>query len=827
MASQFLRSTLQPAALLAVALAIPRLASAVTLTVTDLGDSHSTGQLRALINAAAPGDTIVIPAGTITLTGPAGEDANAGGDLDISKNLTIQGAGAGVTIIDGGGIDRVFDIPPLASATISSLTIQNGSPSNFASGGGVRNAGNLTLTDVVVNGNVAAAAGGVENDGSLSLTNVTISSNTTNGFGGGILNAGTATLTNVTVISNSASRGGGISNTEPGALMTLTSSTLSGNMAAEGGGLDNRGTLNVTNSAFSANRASQGGGGILNRGTLTVSNSTLGGNTVSVTSGGGILNHGSLTLTNSTLSGNTASTSGGGGVDNNCDGIAMLTNVTLSNNAARVGGGISIGCNSTAMLTNVTITGNSASPGGGISNGFASLQLKNSIVANNAGSNCSGPITSSGHNLSSDNSCGLAGPGDLSNINPLLGPLQNNGGPTRTHALLLRSQAIDAGSSDCPPPATDQRGIARPQGSACDIGAYEFDPAAVAAFVTRLYEGVLGRDPESGAVDNWIHQIQEDGSVVPTVLAFFHSQEFLDRHTTNEQFLTILYHTFLDREPDPAGFNAFLTALQAGQLTRYNLLDIFIDSAEFKTQASFLPPLPPLEVFVTTLYVRILGRGPDPAGLQGFVAQLQQNFTVLPTVQFFLASPEFLARNTSNVEFVTLLYRVFLNRIPDAAGLASFVALLNQGTSRDQLLAQFAASPEFRAIERTLFPLPNLAGTWNVTGSISLTSCQAPANNGTGAILGSIQVTQSDAAFQTTFSIFLGGGVVAQTTLTGTVTPNGQFSGALAGSTNAGQQFSGSFSGSIGGNAFSLQFSGQVTAGERCSLSGSMSGTRQ
>src|SRR3989304_3589711 len=93
---------------------------AATLTVTDLGDSTpggAPGQLRFEINAAAPGDTIVIPAGTITLTGIAAADANATGDLDLTKNLTLQGAGPGTTIIDGGGIDRVIEIIDFVTVT--------------------------------------------------------------------------------------------------------------------------------------------------------------------------------------------------------------------------------------------------------------------------------------------------------------------------------------------------------------------------------------------------------------------------------------------------------------------------------------------------------------------------------------------------------------------------------------------------------------------------------------------------------------------------------------------------------------------------------------
>jgi hypothetical protein len=232
-----------------------------------------------------------------------------------------------------------------------------------------------------------------------------------------------------------------------------------------------------------------------------------------------------------------------------------------------------------------------------------------------------------------------------------------------------------------------------------------FGPPGAAGFVTRLYQQVLNRAPDPAGLQAFVDQIAQFGSVVPTALAFFHSPEFLARDTTNAQFLTILYHTFLDRDPDPIGFNALLSDLISGLRTRDNLLDIFLDSQEFALLASFLPLQDPVTAFVINLYVRILGRGPDQAGLQGFVNQLNQTHNVLPVVQQFLASPEFLNRNTSNTGFVTLLYRVFLNRVPDAAGLAFWVAQLAQGTAtRGQLVTQFAASPEFQVIQHGLFP---------------------------------------------------------------------------------------------------------------------------
>ena len=254
---------------------------------------------------------------------------------------------------------------------------------------------------------------------------------------------------------------------------------------------------------------------------------------------------------------------------------------------------------------------------------------------------------------------------------------------------------------DCAAVGTAPTCVGTLTGAATVTATFNGPSSSASGFVTRLYLLVLARAPEQGGVDSWVQKIQQDGSVVPTVLAFFHSPEFLSRNTSNKQFLTICYRTFLNRDPDLTGFNAFLTALQAGQLTRDNLLDLFIDSQEFAILASFLPPLSKLDAFVTTLYVRILGRGPDLPGRQSFVTPLQQSCTaptILGMIRIFLASPEFQARQTTNTEFVTILYRLFLNRVPDAQGLASFVALLNQGTaSRDQLVIQFDASAEFQA----------------------------------------------------------------------------------------------------------------------------------
>ena len=242
-----------------------------------------------------------------------------------------------------------------------------------------------------------------------------------------------------------------------------------------GGGISNGGTLTLTDSIITGNTGANGGdGGISNSGTLRLTNVSVSGNAGD--NGGGIVNGGTLTATNVTIDGNTASQ--GGGLYNGYGGTATLTNVTVSGNVADdLGGGI---CNrGTLALANTTMSGNSRTA---IRN-FATTTLANTIVANSAIDNCVGAITSGGHNLDSGDTCGLDGAGDLANTDPQLGPLQDNGGPTFTHALLEGSPAVDAGdNTGCP--GTDQRGAARPvdgngDGSAvCDIGAYESEAVA-------------------------------------------------------------------------------------------------------------------------------------------------------------------------------------------------------------------------------------------------------------------------------------------------------------------------------------------------------------
>jgi CSLREA domain-containing protein len=286
-----------------------------------------------------------------------------------------------------------------------------------------------------------------------------------------------------------------------------------------GGGILNGGTLTITNSTFSGNKA-LGGGGIENYGTLTVTNSIFSDNSIFRYVGGGIDNTGKLVVTNSTFSGNMALNGGyGGGIGNLCiapacdvaaPGVAAGTltviNSTFSGNFALLGG--SIENEGTLTVTSSTFAGNAGI--GTAINGptiHGPAKVRNTILANGR-SNCSGQITDAGYNISDDASCAFSATGSLNNTNPLLDPagLANNGGPTPTIALLPGSPAIDAiplahctdQASPPNPIITDQRGFPRPDSgeSACDIGAFEVQDFPFIPFST--FGGGLRIDPDAG-----------------------------------------------------------------------------------------------------------------------------------------------------------------------------------------------------------------------------------------------------------------------------------------------------------------------------------------
>jgi CSLREA domain-containing protein len=345
-----------------------------------IGAANTNLMVDACTSGAAGEDTVVVPAGTFTLAvAGAGEDVAATGDLDLTQTVVIRGANAETTIVDGADLDRVFDVTSAGvTARLEDLTVRNGS---VVDGGGIRNAGTLTLTRVTVSGNQATADAG------------------------GILNAA------------------------PAASLTVTASTVSGNTSGEtGGGLaTDGGTVTIRNSTISGNQAECSGGGIL------LSNGTT------------------VTLNNVTIAENVADANppppGACGAENN-------------------GGGISIGAGNTVNVSNTIIGANRDQSSG----------------SDARHPDCSGTIASQGFNLIQDTTgCTISGTttGNVTGQNPQLSPLADNGGTTQTHALRQGSDAVDAGNPVAPGSggsaceAADQRGVNRPEGPRCDIGAFE------------------------------------------------------------------------------------------------------------------------------------------------------------------------------------------------------------------------------------------------------------------------------------------------------------------------------------------------------------------
>jgi len=445
---------------------------AATIKVTNTADSGA-GSLRAALAAATNGVTIDVTdvSGTITLIT---------GALLVEKSVAILGPGPAVLAINGNfpnTTNRVFDVRGNVNVTIAGLTIINGSFPN-GDGGGIYNfQSTLTVSNCILHGNSAGNGGGIYNynaggQGSLAVKASILERNTAS-YGGGIYTDGSS----------------------GNAFCLVIGSTLSSNSAPFGGGLYNNGRsgnafAGVSDSTISNNRAftdeiigGGAGGGIYNDGgssgsaTVSMSTSTLHNNS-SAFMGGGIFNGGfqgraNLFIYASTLSGNSSAFKGGGIANSAIVGIAL------------------------ALVNASTFSGNSADfSGGGIYNEHGTVQLGDTILnAGASGANLasdSGSWSSAGYNLSSDSALGqLIGTGDRINIDPILGPLANNGGPTFTHALLQGSPAIDQGKRDAIPSLVldvDQRSRPRPidfssvtnasGGDGSDIGSFEAIPPA-------------------------------------------------------------------------------------------------------------------------------------------------------------------------------------------------------------------------------------------------------------------------------------------------------------------------------------------------------------
>ncbi len=425
--------------------------------------------------------------------------------LSIHHNEAIVPPG-GVGTSAGGGIFNEAGTLILDNTQVFSNVADHG--------GGIHN---FATANLVMNGGIISHNTANQNAGGLwvnaasmaDLHDVTIQANTAAVSGGGIYNAGTLALREVEILENISDGipgGGGIYNISPSdpvlgdAAINMQDCLIAEN---DGGGILNLGIVSMTTSTLRDNISSASlHPGIENGGEMIIDLSLISGNQVSGLVSGPT---GVLTVTDTTITENT----GGNGAGMIVAGVATIQRSTISNNIATfTGGGIeSQGGN--LQLFNVTISGNQAGNGGGIirlgspsdpmvygtlvmsdstvtsnqPNGLwdihGGMTIKRSIVAGNVGDDCVGGVMlSDGYNLDGDGTCAFFSAGDLSAVSPLLGPLADNGGPTKTHALLPGSPALDAASVTCS--ATDQRGVIRPQGASCDMGAYEEDGSGAA-----------------------------------------------------------------------------------------------------------------------------------------------------------------------------------------------------------------------------------------------------------------------------------------------------------------------------------------------------------
>ncbi len=498
---------------------------AAVIHVTTTQDNVP-GSLRAAVTTANTNNennTIYLPAGTYFLSGAAGDDANASGDLDItnSHKLTISGAGKTKTFIDGNAIDRVLHIIK-GTVSITGVSFQNGKPRdgggsvNGEDGGGIYNQGTLTLSNCSIRNN-RTGGGGCER---LNFPD-DIHMYYGGGDGGGIYNyfTGILNIDNCSINNNITGSGG--------------NTFLYPGDGGDGAGIYNDGNLSITNSSINGNTTGNGsevtdvwrhtgipgyGGGICNYGHLNMTNSAICNNTtgggvgddedfsINGGGGGGIFNKGDTDLKNCTLSNNTTG--------DGCDGWNAIPGNGGEGGGIFNGGNLFIKC--CTICSNKTGNGGfdhcseiesfgRGGNGGGI---YGTVNISNTIVGNNQvglkgeGPDGCGNFNSQGYNLVEDISyCTISGilTGNITEVDPMLGPLANNGGPTYTHALLPGSPAIDAGNSSNL--SEDQRGYTRPvdipgianASDGADIGAYEFNVScSIAGAITYGGSGLPG-----------------------------------------------------------------------------------------------------------------------------------------------------------------------------------------------------------------------------------------------------------------------------------------------------------------------------------------------
>ena len=389
----------------------PQRAAAASIACT-------TADLIAAINSAnaTPGGATITlaTACAYTLTAANNSTDGATGLPVITGNVSIAGSGATITRSAANGTPtfRIFDVAGSGTLTVDSLTISNGLMSSNGSigGAGIYNHGTLSVSRSTFTGNSSPSPNGVS--------------------GGAISNSGNLTVTTTTFTNNRAQEGASIFNQNMATVSQTTFANNNGFIYGGGGVLNAFGTTNVDSSLFVGN-IGKGGGAIDNDTTMTVRNSTFYNNSDNGSGGGAVNNFGTMTFIQTTFSGNKANT--GANIHNYSSGSVIASTTLVMTILANPVGGSNCNTNGKAFIDN-------------------------------------------GYNLASDSSCGLSSAQhSLSNTNPQLVALASNGGATQTMALPLTSPAVNAiptSFNGCSG-STDQRGVARPQGAGCDVGAFE------------------------------------------------------------------------------------------------------------------------------------------------------------------------------------------------------------------------------------------------------------------------------------------------------------------------------------------------------------------
>lgn len=459
--------------------------------------------------------TALATAGPVEITfncGPGMHTIPVTAFMEVAGDATVDGANA--ITLDGSGSAALIQVFASASLELHDIVLANGA---FNGAHPIENFGTLTLDGVEVRGHVSngGSGGAISNTGELHVRASTFISNSAAspadgaaiyndsgvvvvedgwfegnqvtgglGVGGAIAHVGgSMTVVDSTFRFNEALDGGAIY-VGPGAALTVTASSFLSNTAGYGGGIESWGETDIDASLFEGNQANIGdGGGIwVVDGNLDITNSTVANNQATTKGGGLSCDNDNMSVISSTITGNRVGADGstrhGGGIYSACD--LDLFNSTVTGNEAPFGGGGGVyqtGVMTAAILRAVTIADNSALFGGGVYNdGLATstLTLAAVLLVDNETGNCDGVITSAGYNLASDTNCALAQPGDQQGLATLaLGPLADHGGPTWTRLPLSGNPAIDAIPVAQCLLAVDQRGVARPQNTNCDVGAVE------------------------------------------------------------------------------------------------------------------------------------------------------------------------------------------------------------------------------------------------------------------------------------------------------------------------------------------------------------------